>query len=146
MDAGWAQHRQMNAETVKIFAAKAKLANVWLHRNVYSAPWHFQARRAKISPDFIDLCHPSSLRNPLLFLFYSPFCPHHPLKLGGKSLCFGSFERAQLHEVLAAFISKLDFSDINSEDSPLVSPHPLSKMCFCLHKHLLYRTADVEHD
>lgn len=70
---------------MKIFAAEAKLAKLargQLHRNVYSPPRHLQARRAKIIPDFIDLCHPQLLET--IFCFY--FIPHSALTtlLSGK--------------------------------------------------------------
>lgn len=71
-DAGWAQHWQTNAETVKIFAAKAKLANVWLHCNVYSPSRHAEQRSALI---LLTCATPQVLE--VLFCFY--FIPHSAL-------------------------------------------------------------------
>lgn len=65
----------------------------------------------------------------LATLFYFYFIPHSALITLGSGMENPS-ALAPLHKVQAAFISKLYFSDINSEDSPLVSPHPLFKMLF----------------
>lgn len=132
---------------VKIFAAKAKLANVWLSASL--------ARGCTISDDltamftapksssrhgscqqwgadnisyFIDLCRPSSLRNPLLF--FSPLCPYHTFSQILKQEKPSALITLKECSCIKYWAPETLFFNINSKKSPLISSHPLFRNAF----------------